>query len=216
MIILTDTKQKGKTKMMTKGYTVEELKSMVVARLEHIDHVREDEFHLPIARDLVIVFKIKKEMTVYGRLTHDIYTRLFGQDDVAEAFIKILKKTAKEEPVMMHGLHGVVSGMLGVEEEEDADTVVVVSNEDMMFGAIAILYEGVVEKLCERLDTHKLIMIPSSIHEVIVMPYSDEAAEGINSMIREINTTQVDECDRLSDHAYVIDYDEIEFYSLND
>ncbi len=197
--------------MMTKGYTVEGLKSMVVARLEHIDRVREDEFHLPIAGDLAIVFKIKKEMTAYGRLTHDIYTRLFGQDDIAEAFIKILRKTAKEEPVMMHGLHGVVLKMLGY-----TDKIVVVSNEDMMFGAIAILYEGVVEKLCDILGTHKLIVIPSSIHEVIVMPYSDEAAEGINSMIREINMTKVDERDRLSDHAYVIDYDDVEFYSLND
>lgn len=202
--------------MMTKGYTVEGLKSMVVARLEHIDYVRKDEFHLPIAGDLAIVFKIKKGMTAYGRLTHDIYTRLFGQNDIAETFIKILRNTAKEEPVMMKGLHGVVLEMFGIEEDDDTDKIVVVSNEDMMFGAIAILYEGVVEKLCDRLGTHKLIMIPSSIHEVIVMPYSDEAAEGINSMIREINMTHVDECDRLSDHAYVIDYDEIEFYSLND
>lgn len=201
---------------MAKGYTVEELKRMVVARLNHINNTREDEFCLPVADDLVIVLKIKKEITTYSRLTYNIFARLFGQEDIAETLAAILRKTAKEEPVKMQGLHGVVLEMFGVEEEDDTDKIVVVSNEDMMFGAIAILYEGVVEKLCDRLGTHKLIMIPSSIHEVIVMPYSDEAAEGINSMIREINTTHVDECDRLSDHAYVIDYDAVDFYSLND
>ncbi len=44
-------------------------------------------------------------------------------------------------------------------------------------------------------------IIPSSIHETLIVPDDMERC-ALDSIIRDINASIVDECDRLSDHAY--------------
>ena len=48
--------------------------------------------------------------------------------------------------------------------------------------------------------------MPSSLHEVIVIPYSEEISpEYLNSMIREVNNTQVEDIEILGDRAMFFD-----------
>jgi hypothetical protein len=49
-------------------------------------------------------------------------------------------------------------------------------------------------------------MLPSSIHEVIIIPYIDSSMtiEEFSSMVSEINNTQVSPEERLTDKAYLI------------
>lgn len=49
--------------------------------------------------------------------------------------------------------------------------------------------------------------MPSSVHETILLPASDmDAFEQFSEMVREINQTEVDDEDVLSDHAYYYVY----------
>jgi len=81
----------------------------------------------------------------------------------------------------------------------------VVSNEERRFGAAVILYPGQLERIAEELDDSYYIL-PSSVHELIVIRKRDLAEdvreEKLLQMVQEINRTEVDECDRLSDSLY--------------
>ena len=76
------------------------------------------------------------------------------------------------------------------------------SNTKGSYCAAAILYEGVLEKIAKYLgeDYH---VIPSSVHEVIIIPKSfGESREYLDELIQEVNTYHVDAEEVLSDHAY--------------
>ncbi len=76
------------------------------------------------------------------------------------------------------------------------------TNVRQQFGASVILYPGVLSRLA---DTWKddLMILPSSIHEMLALPASDMANQNPDSMIREINDTVLLPEDILSDHCYL-------------
>lgn len=79
----------------------------------------------------------------------------------------------------------------------------VVTNNHQTYGAALIVYEQVLEGIAQALESDFFIL-PSSIHEVIVIPkdiVSDPGA--LNDMIREVNGTILSKEDILSDHAYL-------------
>ncbi|MCR4751160.1 MAG: DUF5688 family protein [Eubacterium sp.] len=79
----------------------------------------------------------------------------------------------------------------------------VITNRGGQEGAAAMLYPDVLEQAAEQLGENFYI-IPSSRYEVILMP--DSMALGsyqeLETMIREVNRTEVSKEDRLSDKAY--------------
>ena len=85
---------------------------------------------------------------------------------------------------------------------EKPKPMVVISNEKQLFGAAAILYPGMLCQIANQFE-NDLIVLPSSIHEVIVLPADDSVkTAAYNTMIREVNDTQVAPEEVLSDHAY--------------
>ena len=61
-------------------------------------------------------------------------------------------------------------------------------------------------KAAKKIGTERLCIIPSSVHEVLLMP--EEIArcrEDIDEMVREVNSTTVSPDEVLSDHAYYYD-----------
>ena len=75
----------------------------------------------------------------------------------------------------------------------------VISNAGKVNGAINMFNPKVFEKLREKLG-EDFVILPSSLHECIAVPYSEEA--DYSSLVAEVNTTQVAEVDRLSDTIY--------------
>ena len=88
-----------------------------------------------------------------------------------------------------------------------APDMYILSNEHRVFGATCMLYSA---HLKEVADSHSggIYILPSSIHEVILMPEKCACDEDyMREMIREINSTEVDLEDRLSDNLYYYDRD---------
>ena len=53
---------------------------------------------------------------------------------------------------------------------------------------------------------NKLIVLPSSIHEMLVMPYEGNGdLDAISDMVAEINQEHVEPEERLTDQAYLIE-----------
>lgn len=81
----------------------------------------------------------------------------------------------------------------------------VATNRSRTNGASVILYEGQLAAMADFLDAN-LIILPSSVHEVILIPAEDDSTLAeCSHMVREVNETQLADEEVLSDHAYYYD-----------
>lgn len=88
----------------------------------------------------------------------------------------------------------------------------VLSNEDKMNGATALLDEKVMAEISEKVGENYFIL-PSSIHETLIVPESaGMSLSDLETMVSEVNETQVAPQDRLSDHVYQYDANSKELY----
>ena len=89
-------------------------------------------------------------------------------------------------------------------DEEEMVPMFVLTNRNRQFGAITILYSGVLKNLSCKMDAN-LFILPSSVHEVILLPDMGEKAEFLQEMVKNVNRTQVAEEEILADSVYYYD-----------
>lgn len=95
-----------------------------------------------------------------------------------------------------------------INDNKSLVSMFVITNKEKMKGASGILNKQLLKDIAINHNCNQLIILPSSIHEVIVVPNTDSINTDINdlsSMVSEINNTQVSPEERLTDEAYVID-----------
>lgn len=81
----------------------------------------------------------------------------------------------------------------------------VLSNQSYLNGAAVILYENVLKNFSDTIQDNFYIL-PSSIHEVILIPASGCASrESLTLMVEEVNQKEVSPTERLSNHVYFYD-----------
>lgn len=87
----------------------------------------------------------------------------------------------------------------------------ILSNPSMINGASCIMSGEIREKVAEKVGGDYYV-IPSSIHEVLIMQKGyDMSVEEIRQMVIEVNETQVQPEERLSDNVYEYDVKKKEF-----
>ena len=86
---------------------------------------------------------------------------------------------------------------------DDPSDPTILSSRNLMNGAALILCDEVMDKVVEHYKVNVLYILPSSIHEVIIIPDSDSVdVEYLKNMVYEINRSTVAPEERLSDHVY--------------
>lgn len=145
-----------------------------------------------------------------------------------ELFENALMNSQKIDPPQIADMSGIVRTverkkleMLGYSEEEIQESLdwmskadepmLVVTNRSMEYGAATIFYPDVLEELGKMLDG-KFFILPSSLHEMIVLP--DNGAFNYKELLNtvtEINATEVDIEDKLTDQVYHYDANEMIF-----
>ena len=111
-------------------------------------------------------------------------------------------KTMREVLIEMMG--GNVPEFMLPPEEEDP-SMFVLSNDDKINGAAALLDDGMLEDISNRLGGDFTIL-PSSIHEVIILPQNiSQSRNELRDMVVDVNSTQVAPEERLSDNVYRYD-----------
>lgn len=88
-----------------------------------------------------------------------------------------------------------------VEPTHDKNDQLILTTKSKHYGASVILNEQLLRNIAERFNSN-LVIFPSSIHECIIMFDDNPDMYFCNSMVREVNETQVSPEDRLTDHAY--------------
>lgn len=142
--------------------------------------------------DLAIVFYIMLDHSEFGNATillRNEHIKEWGVS-AADLYEKAAENTEKLLPVSFDRM---------------ADFMYVVSNATRTLGASAILYEDTLHMISEKVES-RFFALPSSIHEWIIIPASYGVdKEHLEIMVREINDTEVEKEERLSNRVYFYD-----------
>ena len=114
----------------------------------------------------------------------------------------LLENSAKISQIKMVSM----SDFLGEEYINDSDAlknITIVTNKDQTYGAGAILYPGVLEKISHKYGKN-LYVLPASVHEVLVLPEQGEEneAEMLESIVHQVNVGVLSREEFLSDKIY--------------
>lgn len=160
--------------------------------------------------DLAIVFYILLDVTESGSATILINNELLAIWDTdietihhiaAENSVKLLPANFKSMRAVINDLLGKTSDGLAPEN----DNMYVLTNSLGSFGAACILYGDMLKQIGERLGENYYVL-PSSIHEVIIVPESKSPLTAdLDEIVVDANETQVEPEEVLSDHAYYYD-----------
>lgn len=87
--------------------------------------------------------------------------------------------------------------------EVDPMPMYIMSNKTGINGATVMIYKNEIKNFAYQLDTDFFIL-PSSIHEVILVPYGmGTDIKALQKMVMEVNASEVPEEEVLSDHVYI-------------
>ncbi len=160
--------------------------------------------------DLAIVFYLLVEFSEYGKssmLVREEHKTMWGVT-TEQLYKDAMLNVEKLLPAAFQTLNVVIQEVLQEEIKANIKDVrkdanmYVLTNKEKYFGAICLLYKEKLKEIGELLGKNFYI-IPSSIHEVLIVTEDKVAKrEELDTVIREVNQTQVIEEEVLSDHAY--------------
>ncbi len=159
--------------------------------------------------DLTIIYKVmlyKGEGTAMGvRVTHQLAKDL-GMDEEA-LYQAAFQNTRRRFPLVMEPLVEVLGRLYGMESAalsvpgQKKIPMYVFTNDIRIGGAAAMLYKDKLDELSRKLGAD-LYILPSSLHEVIVLPVYGGMLGYLEQIVFEINRTEVRPEDWLSDQVY--------------
>lgn len=109
--------------------------------------------------------------------------------------------------------------LAGLPEEERQDilqrvSMLIMTTSRKNYGACCILYPGVLEQIAEQVQGD-FYLIPSSVHEFLMMPKeTEQGEEELKEMITETNSLELSPEEVLSDHLYLYCREEKELKML--
>lgn len=91
----------------------------------------------------------------------------------------------------------------GAEQDDDKPEMYILTNRNKSYGAAGILNRKLLQEFAGGRD---FIILPSSIHETLFVPATDDTDQSFfDDMVSEVNRTGVSVEERLSDHSYYYD-----------
>lgn len=139
--------------------------------------------------DLAVVFYVLLEGSIFGTATLLVRNEHLRQWKATRE--EIDEAARKNTPRLLPGTI-----------EQLAEYMYVLSNKKRNMGAAAMLYPDMMGE-AQRMIGENFYILPSSIHEVILIPESHGANRvQLEAMVEEINKTEVEPEDVLSDSVY--------------
>ena len=172
------------------------------------------------AADLVLTCHIRMNIPGQGQGSIMVTDQLLKGYGIPQEqlFKDALESSLTLLPVNIQQLDSMMSSMFlphdtemfpdGSIPEMPTAKVFVVTNSEMINGASALFYPDVMDAIAQKLGEN-FVILPSSVHEVLVMPESmADSYEEMENMVWEINQSTVEPKDRLSNHVYHYDVQE--------
>ena len=180
--------------------------------------------HIPF-HDLSIVFQCLISGERFGNATiliHNVHLQLW-KVNARELYERAMENTPILQGYDVTDMNTVLEEMRAFEGIEDTEyeediqqqvPMYVLSNKSRVHGAACILYPDILKDFATVVEKD-LYVLPSSIHEVILLPAEGtEDSEQLKSMVHEINESQVEDEEVLSDSVYFYRRRDDAFYQL--
>lgn len=196
------------------------LKNKVVYKLIHTQANQELLKSIPSIPylDLSIVFYLFLDKNETGQMTALIHNRHLAMWNTTLEELSELasKNTPALFPADLKTMIQIIQDIICQKEgKENSDHIIeefflaqcpaplyVLTNTAGINGACAILYPDILKNFSATLN-QDLVIIPSSIHEVLLVPYdSTISLDDLSNMVNQVNHTEVPMEDRLSNHVY--------------
>lgn len=168
-----------------------------------------------MVEDLAVIFKVllvcQGDSTGTIKILND-HLKFWGvtAEDLMDAakantekLLPVAVQTMEEVLMEMMADDGMPEDFLSIFHQERplTETMFVISNKSRVNGAGSILCKDVLADLSAKIGTD-LYILPSSIHEVIVVSEKMGTPEVLKEMVQEVNGTQVLPEEQLSDNVY--------------
>ena len=199
----------------------EKLRNNVAFRV--INYERNEKLleNIPFRRfkNLAIVYFVVIDDIEEGRGLVTIYNNHVGYWNISEDILYncAMINTPRLYPAEIKPMNQVVSDMILKESNEDnieeliahvnrmneEFPMYVLTNSYRSYGASCMLYDGLLMKFARHIEAD-LYIVPSSVHEIILIPVDgDVTKEGLDEMVRNVNSTELSKEEILSDTAYL-------------
>ncbi len=161
--------------------------------------------------DLAVVCYVligKIESNTASILVRQEYRKIWKVSE-EELFLQAFENTPKLLPPELKSMNTLIQEALSGQELEDEKEyqegeipMYVLTNVMRFNGAAAMLYPGVISNFARWLGKD-LYILPSSVHEVILIPLvSDIEKHVLEQMVREVNQEEVEQMEQLSNEVY--------------
>lgn len=186
------------------------MKTRIFPKVIHYEKNKEMLMHTPHVRflDLAVVFfyqtnEMFPELGEGTVTVHEQMKEVWEADE--KKLMKYSLKNLKELKCTCKYLEEVLEGY-GVPVGENVQVpLYILTVYNGMYGAAAMLNRTSMKEACEKMGCNKLWIIPSSCHEVLLVPYDyDVEARDLQRMCMEVNRT-IEQEDVLSDSIYLYD-----------
>lgn len=179
--------------------TYDEAKKHICVQLVNYAHHMEEIGHLPyiLKEDLAVVFCYSTDKPEDSALITSADMKAWGID-LFQLYRNALLTSREIHPAV----YAPMKDLLGLPDDDPGVPMYVLSCRDDTYGSSAVLYPDVLARIAEDLQDN-LFLIPSSIHEMILLRAQDVIdTDGLIDIIHEINLTEVLPGEVLSDSLY--------------
>ncbi len=170
--------------------------------LESIPHERME--------DMAVVYRFVLDQTDSGNGTILVTNQLLDQYGITKELLRAdaMENASEIRPSEIRGMSEVMSelapGMIPEVAPED-EQMFVATVPNKIHGAGVIAYPNFMEDAAQKMGGD-FFVLPSSIHEVLLVKDNGQvAAKELENMVKEVNATQVEPADQLTDHVYHYD-----------
>lgn len=158
-----------------------------------------------VAAVYVIRKKIDEKRAMRVTITNDMLRKIGIPE--SKLYEIALENSERDRPPVLHSLDGIIKNEMPEDFDPSLNTgLYILSNKKADFGAAVLFYPDVLIRL-ERMFPEGFYVLPSSIHECLILPKKDAVFDlnTLSDMVREINENVVIPEERLSDFAHEYD-----------
>ncbi len=167
--------------------------------------------------DLAVIFYIFLGNEGFGTASITIKNNMAELWNITteELFDITKKNTQRLFPATVRPMSSVLFGIMNGLSDHDnefydmddpmkgLDTIYVCSNNSDFWGAGTVLYDDVLKGIADTSESDDIFIIPSSVHETLLIPNNAMDVSFLKQMVNEVNATAVAPEEVLSDSVYV-------------
>ena len=160
--------------------------------------------------DLAVVFYYRLEKGKFQGATMLIHNCNLEawKIDPRQLLEDAVMNTSRKLPYSLQGMDALIRELSGDEDQglyTGEEIMYVLSNQEKCFGAAALLYPHLLSHI-SKIFRKNFYVLPSSVHECILVPDQGQYSRiELTRMVREVNQTQVEADEILSDQVYYYD-----------